>query len=84
MNTTIYIIIIFTILLLLFYFGIMYFSKSTNFSKISYEHFFENFNVNNIENNTNITTWKPYIIDKYFQPGYSNYFYRNGYMYPIY
>jgi hypothetical protein len=84
MNTTIYIIIILTILLLLFYFGIMYFSLSMHFPKISNEHFFQNFNANNIENNINITTWKPYIIDKYFQPGYSNYFYRNGYMYPIY
>jgi hypothetical protein len=37
-----------------------------------------------IENYMNITTWKPYIIDKYYQPGYSNYFYKNGYMYPIY
>ena len=29
-------------------------------------------------------TWTPYIIDKYRQPGYSNYFYHNNYMYPIY
>ena len=34
----------------------------------------ENFNV----------TWTPYIIDKYNQPGYSNYFYHNNYMYPTY
>ena len=40
--------------------------------------------ITKIENYVNITTWKPYIIDKYFQPGYSNYFYRNGYMYPVY
>jgi hypothetical protein len=31
-----------------------------------------------------ITTWTPYIVDKEYQPGYSNYFYNNGYMYPIY
>ena len=31
-----------------------------------------------------ITTWTPYIIDKEYQPGYSNYFYNNGYMYPIF
>ena len=31
-----------------------------------------------------IKTWTPYIIDKEYQPGYSNYFYNNGYMYPIY
>ena len=31
-----------------------------------------------------VTTWTPYIIDKDYQPGYSNYFYNNGYMYPIY
>jgi hypothetical protein len=31
-----------------------------------------------------IKTWTPYIIDKENQPGYSNYFYNNGYMYPIY
>jgi hypothetical protein len=29
-------------------------------------------------------TWTPYIIDYYNQPAYSNYFYNNGYMYPIY
>ena len=31
-----------------------------------------------------ITTWTPYIMDIEYQPGYSNYFYNNGYMYPIY
>jgi hypothetical protein len=31
-----------------------------------------------------ITTWIPYIIDREYQPGYSNYFYNNGYMYPLY
>ena len=34
----------------------------------------ENFNV----------TWTPYIIDQYNQPGYSNYFYHNNYMYPLF
>lgn len=29
-------------------------------------------------------TWTPYIVDVYNQPGYSNYFYQNGYMYPIF
>ena len=29
-------------------------------------------------------TWTPYIIDKCNQPGYSNYFYQNNYMYPIF
>ena len=31
-----------------------------------------------------VTTWTPYIIDWMRQPGYSNYYYNNGYMYPIY
>ena len=31
-----------------------------------------------------VTTWTPYIVDYNNQPGYSNYFYNNGYMYPIY
>ena len=31
-----------------------------------------------------ITTWTPYIIDMEYQPGFSNYFYNNGYMYPIF
>ena len=31
-----------------------------------------------------ITTWTPYVMDCYNQPCYSNYFYGNGYMYPIY
>lgn len=34
--------------------------------------------------NKPITTWTPYIIDNEYQPGYSNYFYNNGYMYPIF
>ena len=31
-----------------------------------------------------VTTWTPYVMDCYNQPCYSNYFYNNGYMYPIY
>jgi hypothetical protein len=31
-----------------------------------------------------VTTWTPYVLDNEYQPGYSNYFYNNGYMYPIY
>lgn len=31
-----------------------------------------------------VTTWTPYIVDKEYQPGFSNYFYNNGYMYPLY
>lgn len=34
--------------------------------------------------NRYITTWTPYIVDYQYQPGYSNYFYNNGYMYPIF
>jgi len=26
-----------------------------------------------------VTTWSPYILDVYNQPGYTNYFYKNGY-----
>jgi hypothetical protein len=35
-------------------------------------------------NNNKITTWTPYALDCYNQPCYTNYFYNNGYMYPIY
>ena len=31
-----------------------------------------------------VTTWTPYVIDFEHQPAYSNYFYDNGYMYPVY
>ena len=31
-----------------------------------------------------VTTWTPYVMDCDNQPCYSNYFYKNGYMYPIY
>jgi hypothetical protein len=31
-----------------------------------------------------VTTWTPYVMDVYNQPSYSNYFYKNGYMYPVY
>ena len=34
--------------------------------------------------NNYITTWTPYTMDCYNQPSYSNYFYNNGYMYPVY
>ena len=30
-----------------------------------------------------ITTWTPYTIDPYNQPTYYNYFYKNGYYYPL-
>jgi amino acid transporter len=39
---------------------------------------------NKIKENFVITTWTPYVLDEYNQPGYSNYFYNGGYMYPIY
>lgn len=29
-------------------------------------------------------TWTPYVVDFNNQPAYSNYFYNNGYMYPVY
>lgn len=31
-----------------------------------------------------LVTWTPYSIDQYYQPGYSNYFYHNNYMYPVF
>jgi len=31
-----------------------------------------------------VTTWTPYILDVYNQPGYTAYFYQNAYMYPVY
>jgi hypothetical protein len=37
---------------------------------------------NQIENFT--VTWTPYVVDRYNQPGYSNYFYHNNYMYPVF
>ena len=39
-----------------------------------------------IENfyNRYITTWTPYVVDYQYQPGFSNYFYNNGYMYPVF
>lgn len=39
---------------------------------------------NKIVENFYVTTWTPYVIDIYNQPGYTNYFFDNGYMYPIY
>jgi hypothetical protein len=29
-------------------------------------------------------TWRPFVTDKYNQPAFHEYFYRNGYMYPLY
>lgn len=49
-------------------------------------YYFNNKVLFNIENKENfyVTTWSPYIIDFEYQPGFTNYFYNNGYMYPIY
>ena len=44
------------------------------FNKLLYEKFYNKY----------VTTWTPYIIDNQYQPGYSNYYYNNGYMYPIF
>ena len=48
--------------------------------------YFINNLLNNVLNKEHfyVTTWTPYVIDNQYQPGYSNYFYNNGYMYPIY
>ena len=62
---------------------------------ISFLFYFINYKINlNIKENFYITqypqqqtqpvTWTPYVIDVYNQPAYSNYFYQNGYMYPVY
>ena len=40
--------------------------------------------INYNENFQLVTTWTPYILDVYNQPGYTNYFYKNAYMYPVY
>jgi len=29
------------------------------------------------------TTWKPYSVDKYYQPNGKYFFYSDGYMYPL-
>ncbi len=38
----------------------------------------------NINEHFYITTWTPYVMDCDNQPCYSNYFFMNNYMYPIY
>jgi len=48
--------------------------------------YYINFNLAFIEKfyNRRPVTWTPYVIDVYNQPAYSNYFYQNGYMFPVY
>ncbi len=31
-----------------------------------------------------VPIWTPYYLDINNQPGYTSYFYRNGFMYPVY
>jgi len=31
-----------------------------------------------------VVTWSPSYVDNYYQPGYNQYFYNNGYYYPVY
>ena len=48
-------------------------------------HIKENFYITQYpQQQTQPVTWTPYVIDVYNQPAYSNYFYQNGYMYPVY
>jgi hypothetical protein len=84
-NLGIYIVIILVIILLFFNF-INKIIKIENYVNIKTNENrpLPNTNLHELKKYNMITTWKPYIIDKYFQPGYSDYFYRNGYMYSIY
>jgi hypothetical protein len=91
MKLGIYIVIILLIILLLFYFinKIIKIENYTNITRDLQRSYPEETTaelpkVTRVMYEEAITTWKPYIIDKYYQPGYSNYFYRNGYMYPVY
>jgi hypothetical protein len=75
MNRLIVIGIVFLFILIIFYFINKILSDKIN-------------RINGIKENfyiyPKVTTWTPYIIDWMRQPGYSNYFYNNSYMYPIY
>ena len=31
-----------------------------------------------------VVTWSPSFVDNYYQPGYNQYFYNNGYYYPVF
>lgn len=31
-----------------------------------------------------VVTWSPSYVDNYYQPGYNEYFYNNGYYYPVF
>lgn len=31
-----------------------------------------------------VVTWSPSYVDNYYQPGYNQYFYNNGYYYPVF
>jgi hypothetical protein len=86
MKLGIYIVIILLIILLLFYFinKIIKIENYTNITGNRTSSREEDEKPGGVRYEQAIATWKPYIIDKYYQPGYSNYFYRNGYMYPVY
>ncbi len=41
------------------------------------------YNKESIIENFYFTTWKPYSVDKYYQPNGRYFFYSDGYMYPL-
>ena len=71
------IILLFSILILLFFIFI-----NTNRIK---DEIIENQIINSqqIENNNLINTWTPLTCDPYYQPCSGNYFYNDGYYYPL-
>lgn len=73
------IILLLSILILLFFIFI-------NTNRIKYE-IIENKIINSqqkqIENNNLINTWTPLTCDPYYQPCSGNYFYNDGYYYPL-
>ena len=58
-------------------------------SNKNYKYLYENYE--SIKNNNNkiiyypkVVTWSPSFVDNYYQPGYNQYFYNNGYYYPVF
>ena len=60
-------------------------SYSSEHDNVSYDNVsYDNVSYDNVSYYPKVVTWSPSFVDNYYQPGYNQYFYNNGYYYPVY
>jgi hypothetical protein len=85
--------VILLLAIIIFLLLILELNKNKSKNNISSEYLYENYEsykkINNKKNNKiiyypKVVTWSPSYVDNYYQPGYNQYFYNNGYYYPVF